>query len=251
MSRRIYLTGDVTVVAGDRLVRQHDLPGRQGRIVFAMLAAEAPSPVSVETLRAELWGETPPRAAGTALRAVVSKLRSALGDAGLAEAVSSGEGAYRFRLPPGTWVDLEASIEGVHAAEASLRGGDLRTAIAMGRVAATISERPFLVGVESPWVGSRRLQLHDVRVRALDCLSEAWIGHGDPAQAVRDARAAVSLDPFREPSHRLLIRGLALLGDRAGALLAYDALRSTLADELGADPSPETEAVYLEVVRQA
>jgi DNA-binding SARP family transcriptional activator len=248
---RIYLAGDVAILAGDRLVRQDEFPARQGRIVFAMLAGEHPDPVSQEAIGEELWGETPPRATGTALRALVSKLRSTLDRAGLAGALSGGEGAYRLELPAGTWVDLAAAVEGVHAAEAALRGGDLRTAIAMGRIAATIAERPLLVGADGPWVTGRRLQLQDVRLRALDCLAETWALHGDAAQAVRDARAAIAVDAFHEPSHRLLIRSLALVGDRAGALLAYDSLRSTLADELGADPSPETEAVFLEVVREA
>jgi DNA-binding SARP family transcriptional activator len=61
----------------------------------------------------------------------------------------------------------------------------------------------------------------------------------------------VVLDPFREPSHRLLMRALGALGNRAGALKAYDRLRSTLAEELGTSPSPETEDVYLEILRSA
>jgi SARP family transcriptional regulator, regulator of embCAB operon len=248
---RIYLTGDVAIVAGERLVRQDDLPGRQGRVVFAMLAGEHPGPVSRGMLEEELWGEDPPRAVGTALRALVSKVRSVLDGAGLADTLSGGDGAYRLTFPSGSWIDLIAAVEGVHAAEASLRAGDVRTAIAIGRAAATIAGRPLLAGSDGPWTAGRRLQLRDVRLRALDCLAEAWLVHGDAAQAVRDARAAVAEDPFHEPSHRLLIRGLTVLGDRAGALLAYDELRSTLAEELGADPSPETEALYLDVVRQA
>jgi DNA-binding SARP family transcriptional activator len=250
MGSRIYLTGDVMIVAGDRLVRQDDIPGRQGRIVLAMLTAEEPRAVPVDALREELWGSSPPRSAATALRALVSKLRSVLGDAGLPAVLSGGDGTYRARMPAGTWVDLTAAIEAVHAAEAALRNGDLRGAIAMGRIAATVSDRPLLTGADGPWVAAKRLQLHDVRVRSLECLAQAWILQGDPGQAVLDARAAVSLDPFREPVHRLLIRALSLLGDRSGALVAYDELRSSLADELGADPSPATEAIYLEVVRQ-
>lgn len=250
MSPRIYLTGDVAIVADGRLVRQDEFPGRQGRVVFAMLAAEHPDPVSQAVLGEELWSGSAPPAAGTALRALVSKLRSLLVGRGPGWTLAGVDGAYRLGMPPDTWIDITAAVEGVHAAEAALRAGDLRTAIAMGRVAATVAERPLLPGSDGPWVAGRRLQLHDVRLRALDCLADAWILHGDAAQAVRDARAATALDPFHEPSHRLLIGALARSGDRPGALLAYDALRSMLADELGADPSPETEAVYLDVVRR-
>jgi DNA-binding SARP family transcriptional activator len=39
------------------------------------------------------------------------------------------------------------------------------------------------------------------------------------------------------------------LGSRGEALRAYARLREVLRDELGASPSPETEAVYLTILR--
>jgi DNA-binding SARP family transcriptional activator len=41
------------------------------------------------------------------------------------------------------------------------------------------------------------------------------------------------------------------LGDRAEALRVYDRCRRLLAEELGADPSPPLEALYLELLGQA
>ncbi len=45
------------------------------------------------------------------------------------------------------------------------------------------------------------------------------------------------------------MRCAAAAGDRAGALRAYERLRTVLGEQLGADPAPETEAVYLEILR--
>ena len=45
------------------------------------------------------------------------------------------------------------------------------------------------------------------------------------------------------------MRALAATGDRAGALRAYENCRVTLADELGADPAAETEALYVQILR--
>jgi DNA-binding SARP family transcriptional activator len=249
---RIYLAGDVGILVDEAFVGEDRLPGLQGRVVFAMLAAEHTRAVSREELEEELWDDSPPTAPKAAIRALVSKLRTTLVDAGFdGDPVASAFGAYQMRLPPDVWVDLETAADAIHRAEPALRDGSLRDAVGFGRAAATISTRPLLTGADGPWVARRREQLRDIRLRALDCLAEAWLLHGDAAQAARDAELAVTLDPFREPSHRLLMRALAAEGNRAGALRAYERLRSTLADELGADPSAETEAVYLEVLRSA
>ncbi len=250
MSLRIFLAGDMVIVAGERILGQEWFPGLQGRVVFALLAGEHARAVSRDELGEELWGAAPPSAPEAGLRAIVSKLRSVLAEAGLGgDAIASAFGAYQLQLPPDAWVDIEAAAEAIHRAEPALRDGDLSDAVGFGRVAATISGRPLLVGAEGPWVARRREHMRDVRLRALDCLAEAWLRHGDPAQAARDAQLAVSVDPFREPSHRLLMDGLARGGDRVGALRAYERLRSILAGELGTDPSSETEDVYLEILR--
>src|ERR671919_356990 len=150
MGLRIFLAGEVEVLAGERLLRQERFPGLQGRIVFAMLAAEHRRAVSRDELGEELWGSAPPTAPETGIRALVSKLRSVLADAGLGDALASAFGAYQLRLPPDAWVDLEAAADAIHRAEPALRDGNLPDAVGFGRVAASISGRSLLVGAEGP-----------------------------------------------------------------------------------------------------
>lgn len=250
MRLRVYLAGDVQLLVGDRLVREDRFPGAQGRLVFAMLAAEHDRAVSRDELEAELWPAGPPAAAETALRAVVSKVRTLLGNADMdGSALAHAFGAYRLHLPPDAWIDIRAAADAIHRAEPAVRDGDLREAVGWGRAAATISSRPFLPSADGPWARTWRERLRDIRVRSLDVLATAWLTTGDPAQAARDAEAAIAIEPYREPSYRLLIRALDAMGDRADALRAYERLRDRLASDLGSDPSPETQRLHLEVLR--
>ena len=95
----------------------------------------------------------------------------------------------------------------------------------------------------------QRSMLHDVRVRALSCRAGVALAVGDPALAVGDAELVIELDPYREATYVLLMRAHVAAGSRAHALQTYERLRSLMADELGASPSPASEAVYLEILR--
>ena len=77
-----------------------------------------------------------------------------------------------------------------------------------------------------------------------------WSQRGEVAQGVLVAEEAVALEPFRETAHRRLMQAHAAAGNRAEALRAYERCRRLLAEELGVDPSPETEAAYVELLGQ-
>ena len=69
---RVYLAGRVFVEAGELLVTGSDLPGRQGRLLFVVLAADHRRAIPHEELAGLVWGEELPAAWETALRALVA-----------------------------------------------------------------------------------------------------------------------------------------------------------------------------------
>ncbi|MCI0863628.1 MAG: bacterial transcriptional activator domain-containing protein, partial [Chloroflexi bacterium] len=71
---------------------------------------------------------------------------------------------------------------------------------------------------------------------------------GEPQTALESALEAVKLDPYRERTHRCLMRAYAATGNRAKAVAAYHDFRALLAKEVGTDPEPETEALYLKIL---
>lgn len=239
---RLYLTGGTLVEHAGGLVREDRLGGRQGRLALTLLAWERHRAVSRDELADLLWEDRPPASAESALAAVISNIRTAVGVAGIT--IGSSLGCYQLRIPASAWVDVEAARQAVHEGEGAHRAGRMRDVYAWAVVATAITRRPLLPGEDAPWVDARRRELVAWRIRALDLAVEFCTWNGEHTAAVAHADTLVDLDPFREGSHRRLINAHAAAGDRAGALRAYERCRNLLAEELGVDPSTETTALY-------
>jgi SARP family transcriptional regulator, regulator of embCAB operon len=237
---RIQLCGRITVeLEGRRL--EAELPGRQGRLLFVYLVINRARALSQDELAAAIWPEQAPARAGSNLRVVLSRLRSALGRDALAV-----RGDLRLILPADAWIDLEVAARKIHEAEAAVHAADWSRALPAATIAYAISGRAFLSGEEAPWVVEQRRWLEDVHLRALECDAAASLGIGgsEVAAAERDARRLIRLAPYRECGYRLLMQALACRGSGAEALLVYEQVRTLLRDELGATPSPATQALH-------
>lgn len=241
MPLRIFIVGAVTV-SSERTLVEADLHGPQGRLVFAMLAAEHRRPVRRDELAEELWPDAVPAAWDAAIRVLASRIRAALRSIAdtPTDLIESAIGGYQFRLPADGSIDLDEASAAIHRAEASLDNGLVEPAGADALVASMIASRPFLPGADGPWASATRERIQDIRVRALECLAEIWLAKGDHGQAARDAEAILRLDPYREPAHRLLMRTHAAAGDRASAARAYRACLEILEADLGVRPAAET-----------
>lgn len=248
---RIHLSGRLSLEAGNTCFAASDFPGQQGRAAFAFLAGQRDTPLPRSALAEALWPKDTPPAWNTALSAIASKLRALLAGAGLdgAAALSTGDGCYELRLPRGTWIDHEAAAESIHEAESALKAGDPAQAYGPSAVAHHIARRPFLASEEGRWFEQRREKLGSILVRALECRAEVYLWNHEHTLAVEVAREAVELKPFRETAYRLLMRAHAAAGNTAEALWVYERCRALLSEELGVNPSPETQETHLKLLR--
>ena len=218
-----------------------DLPGRQGRALFAYLVLDRAHPVPRRTLIDALWPECPPPSAGGALSALISKLRAVVGPD-----VLRGRTELALVLPQPAQIDVDAALAALHTAESALTTGRWRRAWFGGLAAQFVARRPLLPEVTAPWVDGWRRRLAEVRVRGLECYATACLelGGSELPGAERSARELVDLAPLRETGHLLLMRALAATGNTAEALAVYARLRSTLRDELGVDPARDIQALH-------
>ena len=252
MTPRIYLTGAIAIEHGAQLIREKGFPGRQGRIAFAFLAVQRHRSISRDELVSAIWQDEASAQTDTALDAILSKLRSMLKSAGFAPGdagITVASGTIALQLPSHAWIDIEAGANALDEAEGALRRGDTTAAWSLANIAVVISKRPFLSDCEAPWIEAQRKALRTMQMRALQCLVTVSANHGEPLLAIQHAAEMVELEPFRETAYQLLMKMHAAAGDRAEALRVFAKCRELLRDELGVSPSPQTEAVYLEILR--
>ena len=234
------MCGPVVVELGGRRL-DDQLPGRQGRLLFAYLVLNRHRVVSRDEIAEALWPGQLPAASESGLNALISKLRKVLGTS-----VIDGRSNLRLVLDPDAWVDIEVASVAVHRAESRVVLGDCKGAWGPSLAGLFIAERDFLPGDDAPWIGAQRAQLASIRRRALEAYAAAALGTGStelPA-AVRAGRQLVLLDPLRETGYQVLMRALAEQGNVAEALRVYADLCEVLRDELGVSPSAPLQAVY-------
>jgi DNA-binding SARP family transcriptional activator len=241
---RIQLCGRlVATIDGKRVERE--LTGVQARLLFAYLVLHRLRACTHDELIDALWPE-PPRAAQSALYALVSRLRRVVGAARI-----EGRGEVRLVLEDDAWVDVEEAGAAVHRAEAAAAHEDWPSAWVASRIAQHIALRPLVGGADASWLDERRRDLEGTYLRALELATQASlrIGGGELSTAERTARTLIRQAPFRESGYRYLMEALAAGGNTAEALNAYETLRTLLRDELGAAPSPMTQELHRALLR--
>ena len=235
---------------GSRAASEGRLGGRQGRLLLAYLATRRAGTAARADVVSALWPSSPPGSVDATLNAIVSKLRAALRRIGLPSpyGVATELGSYVFAMPD-AWVDVHAAQMALDEAEGAVRRGDLRAAWGPANVAAVIARQPFLADEDSAWVVHQRQALLRIMRRALVALSAVSTAHREFELGIQHAAEALAAEPFDETACQTLMRAHAAAGNRAEALRVYAQCREMFRDELGADPSTQTQQVFLSILR--
>lgn len=198
--------------------------------LLALLVLNARNPLGRQALASALWPEVSAEQASFYLRRSLSQLRALLGDA------SGRIGADLSLDLSGCRCDLtefERDIESDPEAAIASYGGRLAVGKRNHRFEAIAQE------------------LADKHARALAGLAERLESAGDSAGAIRLVRQILSEDRTSEAAWRSLIRLLGSQHDHVGAARAFRQLRLALREETGMEPSPETTAVYHQVMAES
>ena len=198
---RIELCGGLSVTLdGSRL--EDGLPGRQGRLLFAYLVLNRDRPLSRDELIEAIWWRAAPGSPGSALSALLSRLRRLLGPGRL-----DGRGEVRLALPADVKVDVDEAERATAAVQAALVAGRPHEAIRRAAQALEVTEGGLLPGHDAPWLDEHRRDLEELALRALECTAEAGLALGGAglAEGERAARRVVERAPYRDTGYRRLM----------------------------------------------
>jgi predicted ATPase/DNA-binding SARP family transcriptional activator len=220
--------------------------GPRARSLLALLLLNAGQIVSTERLIDGLYGEDPPSGAANPLQSQVSRLRRALPVEAGPEFHPAG---YRLTVDPDQ-VDAVRFERLAREGQRALAAGEHARAATLLREALDLWRGPALADVTgAPFAAAQANRLDELRSGAIEDHAEAELSVGGYRGLVPVLQELTAAHPLRERARALLMRALYGSGRQAEALAVYEDARRTLADELGADPSPELAEVHLAVLR--
>ncbi|MFA7762032.1 BTAD domain-containing putative transcriptional regulator [Streptomyces sp. NRRL S-448] len=218
--------------------------GTRLRALLILLALEPGRVVASELLVDGIWQDAPPAGATNALQALVSRLRRALPGV----EVESHPAGYRLVVEPDA-VDV-VRFERLASAGRAALARDPDTAARLLRRALELWRGPALLDVAaSTFFRAPVTRLSELRMAALEDRIEADLRVGRGRELTGELTSLVAEHPLRERLVGALMRALVAAGRPAEALTVYGNAREALAEELGADPSPELSALHTAVLR--
>ena len=210
----------------------HSVLAQPKRLALLVYLAAAPAGHfhRRDTLLGIFWPELANDRARASLRKAIHLLRQAL-----------GEGAIIRRGDDEIGIDHDLIWCDVEALRGALESGDVESALDLYR-------GPFLEGffiADAPefetWSSDMRTHLRESVARGFMRAAERHEQACDNVGAALWARHALALLPQDEQSLRFLLGLLDRVGDRAGAIEAYDTFSRQLTAEYGDEPSAESQ----------
>ena len=193
-----------------------------------------------------LWPDVLEASARQSLSQALSNVRKVLKDA-------TATNPILIASRKGVQLNSEASISSDVAMLRSVGVGNRKSPAALPDIV-ELYGGPFLEGFTlasgegfEEWLLLQRESLQREAIEALDKHIEHSLKADDPAEAIRAARRQLELDPWREESHRFLMRACALNGQRGDAIAQYEKCRKALAEELRIEPSAATQRLLEDI----
>ena len=223
------------------------------RALLAFLAIEHHSAHSREILGTLLWPEANASTARTNLRKALSTLRKALADEDSSPFLIIQRDTVQFNPECNFWLDVDQLKSRL---DRTVNHTELQfeTCIADLEEAAALYRGGFLHGLMvnslefEEWMLTLRENLHTQVLSALHELTQYYLRQGEYNLAQKHALRQVELEPYREEARRALMLALSRSGQRSAALSQYERCRAILAEELGVEPSHETQMLYQRIL---
>ena len=220
--------------------------GPKQRALLAILLMHRNQAIGADRLVELLWGEDSPETAQHSLQVHVSQLRKVLP----ANTLVSQPPGYLLHADDRE-VDAIQFEAAAAAAKQRLESGDLdqavqgfRSALALwrGEPLADVASAPFALGEVA--------RLNELRLRAFEECIDAELALGRHADQLPELEGLVAEYPLRERLRGQLMLALYRSGRQAEASEAFHKTRALLIDQLGMEPGPELQKLFVSILKQ-
>jgi DNA-binding SARP family transcriptional activator len=249
----IYLLGTFQVRLNDQFVT-NQLRSEKERLLLAYLAMERQHSHPRSNLAELFWPDRQEPIARTNLRQALMGVRNTIGDRiATSPFLQLVEETIQFDPPYPYWVDTSAFLSCFQAVQSHDHPqlASCETCMQRFHEAVSLYRGDFLSGflpTSTPllmdWINRYRDQFFRYYLSALHNLTVYYRGQGNIENALRYARLQVKVAPIEERGQRQLMRLLASEGMRSAAMQQYLSLKNMLWEELGREPSKETEILF-------
>ncbi|MDT4918815.1 MAG: adenylate cyclase [Pseudonocardiales bacterium] len=223
------------------LVDGVDVPLRAARLrhLLSLMLLHRNEISSVDRLVDELWEGRPPESATAALRVHVSRLRKVLAAVGHDDVLVTRPSGYQLDIAAESLDVARFEALAARGQRLLVEGKPEEAAESLDQALGLWQGRPLADVPNSPATDAAATRLSELHVTVLEDHIDAQLGCGRHRQILGELDALVRAHPLRERLWAQRMTALYRSGRQAEALAAYQALRRTLADELGLDPSPQ------------
>jgi DNA-binding SARP family transcriptional activator len=224
-------------LAGGRRVAPSAWRSSKNVDLLRMLAL-AGRPILADEAMALLWPGADERKARASLRTAVFEVRRVLGQH---HVVRDGEHLSLADV----WVDVNVFRALAASARAAFEAGEFEACVRAARRAEALHVAPVAARATDSIPQSELLaELDDLRRDMLVDAGHSALALGRPSVAVELLREVVRDSLPLERAFRCLMVAYESTGEVGLALQTYERCRETLAEELGVDPSPQTQQVF-------
>ncbi len=250
MGLRLLLLGPFKATIDGQDVSESRAKRIEALLVY--LAVESNYAHRREKLVGLLFPELPDDQARTNLRQTIKRLRSSISQDQKEPFLLVTRESIQFNQTSDFYLDTEEFVKLLDGCPDHLNHRDptCKDCMSLARKAVELYRGPFLddlfledSSAFEEWLLSHREQFQQQFFQALFRLAAYHERRGEYDQAVHYCRRQLTFEPWREETHRQLIRLLAYQGQRTAALQQYELLKETLWNELAVEPMPETSSL--------
>jgi ATP/maltotriose-dependent transcriptional regulator MalT/DNA-binding SARP family transcriptional activator len=224
---------------------------RRARDIFCCIATSKYRRVSKDILIDLFWPDEDPAVVEKNFHPTISHIRKALNSRQPFKQnfILFRDGAYQ--LNPELSIVIDAEEFDRHFAEAEMakrekNNEQLRVSL---EAAHKCYRGEFMQGIYDDWAEERRTFYSEQFGRVTSALARLELAEKRLASAKKYAEETLTVDPYREDIHRLVLKIHAAQGKPAAVKKHYESMQELLKKDLGIEPSAETRRLAAELLK--